>query len=126
MPLIICLLLFGCKKNPFDYRSKFIGNYIFSAHITTFNVYGPGIYTDTTYSYNGNVASSSYNDCVKVYFSENIFVEPIIYEDGTLEGKSYYQYFVGEFESTKKIKFTYFEGGLGGGTTYYISGEKNK
>ncbi len=118
---IFCLLLFGCKKEKFDYRNKFIGDYNFSIHTTAW-----GSQTmDTTYSYNGSIKSSTTDDKINIYFLENYSLEPIIYEDGSLVLNMTYSYhFKGEFESTTKAKFFYSGGGLGGGGSYDVIGIK--
>lgn len=120
---LFTFLIWGCKKHHFDYRTKFLGNYDFCIHEKTFNVYGFGVQTDTTYSYKGKVSYGSDEHKVLISFTENYSVEPLIYEDGSL---TCLQHFSGEFESVKKIKFSQTWGGLGGGGTWDVTGEKTK
>ena len=122
--VFFCLLLSGCKKNPFDYRTKFIGKFNFSVHNTAWTLSGPTL--DTTYSYSGEIQNGSENNTILITFSENVSIEATIYEDGTLDNCicSHYGYLKGEFESTKKIHFSYRSGGLGGGSYRIVTGEK--
>ena len=116
--LFCCLIMFGCKKNPFDYRNKYLGNYNFVVHETAW-VLAIGTTLDTTFSYNGKVSYGSDEHTVLINFSKNVSIEPVIYEDGYLE-------VYGEFESTKRVSFGFRSGGLGGGSTWNVTGEKTK
>jgi hypothetical protein len=119
--LFCCLVLFGCKKNIFDYRSKFLGNYNFSVHESAWTIYGQTL--DTSYSYNGTISYGKSGDkSLTINYSEKASTEAILYEDGSIK----FSYLSGEFESTKKIRFKAEYQGLGGGTASYVTGEKTK
>jgi hypothetical protein len=120
---MICLMIFGCKKNPFDYRSKFIGNYNFVVHEIVWE--GGTMLLDSTYSFFGNVTLGSISSTVMINFKDNFSIEPKVFEDGSLEGpESHTLHLSGEFESTKEVKFKYSNGGLGGGGNYDVTGNK--
>ena len=112
--VFFCSLLLGCKKNPFDYRAKYTGEYVFSVHSVSWNIM-QGVTLDTTYSHNGRVEIDSEENTILI--SNSAF---IIYEDGTLEGEEC----KGEFESTKKISYSCNSGGLCGGSYHTVTGEK--
>ena len=125
---LVLIVLFGCKKNPFDYRTKYFGDYNFAIHKTTWTILGQT--TDTTYNSTGIVDYSEENNTILISFSENVFSEFTIYEDGTLDqcqcNQTPSSFASGEFESSKKIRISYGYGGLGARTNYGITGEKNK
>ena len=121
--IIFCLLLFGCKKEKFDYRNKFTGDYVFIEHghfwALLFYDY------DTTYTFNGKVSLGTKDNTIKL---GGISEEPTIYEDGSLYlnlGYSEY-YFGGEFESSTNLKYSYGQNAPGGGFDLEITGIKIK
>lgn len=121
--LLLSSLLWSCKKNLFDYRNKFIGDYNFLVHKTAWSLSGPFI--DTTYSYQGRIQIGSASDKIFINFSEITSMETYIYEDGTVSiSFSPHQSLIGEFESTKALKFILSNNGLGGGSNYTVSGRK--
>jgi len=122
--LFFCILIFGCKKNPFDYRNKFIGDYNYTVHANLSNCPVIGHFLDTTYSYNGKVLLGTQDNTIIIYLSENCSIEPTIYEDGSLEHLSLDYDIHGEFESKTSLKFHYGVGGLGGHAYYDYSGTK--
>jgi hypothetical protein len=121
------LLFIQCKKNPFDYRNKFLGNYSFVVHAWYWNYPVIGQHLDTTYFYNnGTVSLGAYENTIIINYLENRHVETKIYEDGTIEDVNHYNPIVGEFESKTILKFNYRDGGLGSGGYFEISGNKVK
>jgi hypothetical protein len=118
--LFCCLVLFGCKKNIFDYRSKFVGDYNFTVQLSTVDIYNQT--ADSTYFYKGKIWYDGNETCVSIDFSGYRPEIVKLYEDGSM--KSYYVN--GEFESTKKVKFNVFYNNLGGSGEYSIVGDKAK
>jgi hypothetical protein len=113
----------GCKKHSFDYRNKFLGDYTFSVHFSSW-IYQTSSF-DTTYISDGNIWYGNDAHSVKISISEETSFEFTIYEDGTLGPMGYGEgYNEGEFESTKKVKFYWTFGGLGGRTNYVVTGER--
>jgi hypothetical protein len=115
--------MFGCKKPPTDYRIKFLGNYTFSINETLWTF--PSTTTTTQYNYEGKVEVGSQNNTVIITYSNGRFVEPIIYEEGTLETSGgFFTFFSGEFESETKVKFQTSTFQPGYNASYDIIGEK--
>ena len=115
-------MFLGCKKQPNDYRNKFIGNYNFIVDYRYHHGFPTVIVSDSIYFYKGNVELSTNEHSVLINFSDGVFFEPRIYEDGTFD----YHYplgTVGEFEP-RKVKFEYRFASPGQGTNYYVTGEK--
>ena len=98
--LFLGLTLIDCKKNPFDFRSMYTGDYSFLVHTSSYNpVDGP---FDTTYSINGNIKNGSNENSISIYFENQTVDELTIYEDGSLDGN----HCSGEFETSNKIKYS--------------------
>jgi hypothetical protein len=117
---VLLLLVIGCKKDPFDNRSKYLGDYTFS--ITKTTAMSTDNFVDTTYSYLGTIKSGSDNNSVIIHFSDNLYAVMDLYEDGSLEKYFDGGYLVGEFESAEKVKFVYSLSG--GGIRYGVKGDK--
>jgi hypothetical protein len=120
---IICIYLTvsGCQKNPFDYRSKFTGNYTFTIHSKSYWGIPPNAtITDTTYSYNGKIELGSEPNIISIAGSEFV-----IYEDGTIIGSEHVvNGCKGEFESPQKVSYSCHSGGLGVASNYTVTGVK--
>ena len=122
---LFCVLISGCKKDPFDYRTKFVGDYDFTVHLTTFNINGWPT-SDITYPYKGKIWYDENETMVSLKFSGNQSVIVKLYEDGSM--KSFYVN--GEFESTKKVRFRVLVLSGSGiqyfGAKYVVDGDKTK
>jgi hypothetical protein len=124
--LLLCLVIAGCKKNPFDYRTKFVGDYNCTVHLTTLNFNGY-IVSDTTYLYRVKIWYDENETMVSVEYSGSQPQIVRLYEDGSM--RSYYVY--GEFESTKRVRFRVRLVSGEGGFSYYsaqyiVTGDKAK
>jgi hypothetical protein len=122
--IFLCLVLHGCKKNIFDYRDKYLGDYVFSVHKIAFYVTDSS--SESTFSYNGKIVYGSGDDGFAIHFAQDNMVEITIYEDGTFNGCicSHYETIRGEFASTKQVSFIYDINGLGSVVNYYVTGCK--
>jgi len=99
--LFFCLVIFGCKKHPFDYRNKFLGNYKFNVH--KYDSEG-GITTLDTTIYNGEITYGSDKNTIYITYSKNSHFETSLNEDGQL-GMYSKSNIYGKFESTHHIIF---------------------
>jgi hypothetical protein len=118
--LFFIILAFGCEKHAYDYRNKFIGEYIFWVHYHS-NL--TGLTVDTTYSFKGKIwYSNSCAGCISINFSENKTTSAVLYEDGSIEWDRLY----GEFETTEKVWFRLFGGGQARHFYWNVTGEKTK
>ena len=118
--LAFIALSYGCEKHPFDYRNKFIGDYDFSVHKNVWDVTGVDI--DTYYNYSGKISYGSGDHLVKIKFLDDTETDCRLFEDGSLKFNSTR----GEFVSTKNVQFSSDYRSGGGGTKYFVSGEKTK
>ena len=119
--LLFCIFLVtGCQKNPFDYRTKFVGDYNFTVRLTTWTIYEQT--GDTTYLFKGKIWYDGNEKMVSVEFSGYQPEKVNLYEDGSMKG----QHVNGEFVSTKKVRFKVTYNALGGGAQYSIIGDKAK
>jgi len=119
---VLVLSVFGCKKDPLDSRTQYLGDYNFSVAKTTAMATDTPV--DTTYSYLGTIKAGSENKTVTICFSDNLSVEMDLFEDGSLEKYFNGGYLVGEFESSAKVKFVYSRNGLDYGSRYGVTGGK--
>ena len=98
--LLSLFAIIGCKKDPFDYRTKYIGDYTFLIHSKTYIMFDPPI--DTSYYQDGYIGYGSEKDKIVISLSGKRATEYTIYEDGTI-GENACR---GEFESSKKIRYS--------------------
>jgi|GEM_PF-2041076 len=113
-----CLIILGCKKHPFDYRNKFLGDYHFSIAISSWDP-ANGSY-DTTYTNDGKIWYGSNQNSILISFSGGESTELTIYEDGTLEANNC----TGEFESLRKLKYQCTYQSPAAHSYYGVTGEK--
>ena len=113
-----CILIFGCKKDPFDYRTKYVGDYSFVIHYSSWNPLNGQF--DTTYSIDGKIDYGSDKNTISIFFSGSsspqIFT---LFEDGTIQDGC-----KGEFESVNKIKYSCYWASPAAHTSETVSGEK--
>ncbi len=111
---------YGCKKTPFDYRNKYLGDWDLTTKWSTFNM------SDSTsdhgeYSYVGEVW---YDDERKIKIRTSDFQtnDFDISEDGKLSilGSNAY----GEFSDDNNLEFYVSYGGMGGGGASSVVGIK--
>jgi hypothetical protein len=118
---------FGCKKQLFDYRNKYTGDYDF---VYTYNSWmmNIGYYDSGTLNYSGKVYYDKKSEgVIKINYLSNAVLELTIDKSGNLTlpcGAT-----AGRFESKNKVRLSYSTGscpggGMGGGTNYLITGTK--
>lgn len=126
MCLIGCSLgLIGCKKNPFDYRTKFVGDYSFEVNERYITDY-PNSISDTTYSYEGQIDYGTMENTIVILFAETHGREIELFEDGTM-GECYncWKYELeGEFKAKDELEFFLRDGSQGFTWIYRVTGEK--
>ncbi|PKP46864.1 MAG: hypothetical protein CVT95_06410 [Bacteroidetes bacterium HGW-Bacteroidetes-12] len=121
--LIVALL---CEKIPFDYRNKYVGDYIFTKRYHFF--YPPNNTIDTTYSdvIEGYVRHGKESNQIELYYdnyinsfgeNEKSIIQVIVTRTGVFEN---YSNPSGKFINSTNIEFTFPSKALGGigGTTY--------
>ncbi|MGB3870181.1 MAG: hypothetical protein WBG34_09625 [Flavobacteriales bacterium] len=120
--IISSLFWWGCKKDVFDSRTKYYGNYSFSVHSSW--AYGvPGNFTtgDTSYTEVGEVKAGDLDDAVEISTS-SIDIAAILREDGSLKGSG--NPGSGEFPTTGSLVYTVSYYSPGGSSTVHINGSK--
>lgn len=118
--IFFCILIFGCKKNAFDYRGKFLGDYIFVVHNSSW--YSGNVQIDTAYTIDGSVDYGPEKNSVLIS-SSAFSLQATVYEDGTLEGY-WDNNGNGEFVSAKQITYSVHSYWPGGSYSKDITGEK--
>ena len=120
--LFSTLLSYGCKKNPFDYRTKYLGDYDFVRDYTSW-VTG-GSTTSGTISREGRVEYGEKGE-IKIIFDSNDPTHFNVYEidrNGNLTNSSGGS--AGKFESKNKVHYEQTTTTSGGGGTSSTNGTK--
>ncbi|RLD89775.1 MAG: hypothetical protein DRJ02_00305 [Bacteroidetes bacterium] len=121
--LMALLYVTGCAKNPFDHRTKYIGDYDFRIDFSCTPSLGN---CDTTYHYQGNIDYSDDKDKVIIHYDKNRMIEPLIDENENLiQHIDHYQDdSLGRFINKNEVEFVVRDGGLGGGFFWHAYGKK--
>lgn len=127
--LTLLLFVLGCKKNPFDYRTKYIGKWNFTVHQKSWTL-NNGFNNDTTYQTVGTIKYGSESNELNFHPYENPDYKyvMILTKTDSLIGKvtDAHQSGTGKFLSKKEVKFTFKAIYLGGGWINDIIGKKVK
>ena len=118
---IFLLILVGCKKRPFDFRNKYLGEWDFTTEYGYFNMSDSTSF-DTVYNYKGEVWYDEKGKIIIEYREDNI-LEFEINKEGEITIDDYYDT-RGEFSDKNNVSFYKQTGGLGGGTNQSVSGMK--
>jgi hypothetical protein len=99
--LFFLIAISSCEKQPFDYRTKYIGDYTFSIHFKSWaGVYPPYSEVDTSYTSEGWIEYGLNETTIRIYLSStDSWNIPDLYEDGTIDGYGW----TGEFVNSKKL-----------------------
>ena len=116
--VFLILITIGCKKNPFDSRTKYLGDYNFFIHQVG---YYPGHDVDTTYCFKGKIDYGANKSTIAIYWRNmNEASYPELFEDVSFKGYGC----EGDFLSSKKVVFVF---GISTSSTFMewkVSGEK--
>jgi hypothetical protein len=115
----IFLLVYSCKKKPFDYRNKYTGNWNFKVYITELNTDSIGYYYFDSISYNGSIKYGEADDQIQINYTPQNSVTLTLSDKGELSNFPA-NYAGGEFFKTDNLSLYLKWGGLGGGTTHQI------
>ncbi len=99
--------LVSCKKEPFDFRNKYLGYYDFTVEVSSHDIPTGAPYSYTE-PYVGEVTYGSRGNTVNIRYLIDNTIEPTMDKSGVL---TFTEGFEGEFESKKKVRFTYNDGG---------------
>lgn len=118
----LVLLNWSCKKNPLDYRTKYLGDYHFVRDYTSWVTGGP--VTSGSISREGRVEYGEKGE-IKIIFDSNDPTHFNVYEidrDGNLTNSSGGN--AGKFESKNKVHYEQTTTFSGGGGTSSTNGTK--
>jgi hypothetical protein len=121
---IIVFTLASCKKNPFDYRTKYIGDYHFYISTSSYTM-GSGT-TNSSFETEGRIEYGDSGE-IKVIYDRNkpsSFESLEIDRDGSVVALGSHAK-IGTADR-KSIQYTQSFNGLGGGTTQTVYGKKEK
>lgn len=114
---------YGCQRELADYRSRFTGKWAFIVEINVVNTDSIGCYASDTVCFDGVISSGDKPNEILIHYTEENKVQLIVDEEGVLSGFPTH-YCAGEFESDNKVHLYLRWGGLGGGITHIVKGEK--
>ncbi len=121
--LLGLLIIISCKKEPLDYRNKFIGDWEFKVERTEFNTDSIGYYYHDSLTYFGQIKYGNNDDEILIEYSIDNSIYLAIDRENELSDFPTY-YCGGEFYGHEKIHLYLRWGGLGGGITHIVDGEK--
>jgi len=122
--LLLGLLIFtNCKKEPFNYRNKFLGEWEFKVDRTEFNTDSVGYYYHDSLTFFGKIKYGTNDDEILIEYSNDNSIMLKIDKENILSNFPSH-YCNGEFDGKEKIHLYLRWGGLGGGVTHTIDGEK--
>ena len=120
---IALIVLLGCEKELFDYRNKFIGDWEFKVERSEINTNSIGYSYHDSLSYSGRIKYGDADDDLFIQYSDENSITLKIDKENQLSDFPTH-YCSGEFEGNNKLHLYLRWGGLGGGITHIVDGEK--
>lgn len=114
----------GCKKDIFDYRTKYTGSWEFTVNWTEANIDSVGQLESGEYSHLGEITTGEADDELVVRYSDTNSAIIAIDKNGDITNFPT-QYASGDFDGTENINLYLRYGGLGGFVAYEIKGKKD-
>lgn len=122
--IIVVFAIVSCTKHPFDHRNKYLGKWGFEVEYVEINTDSVGYYYYDKWTYIGEIKYGKKDDEILIKYSDNNSVTLLVDKNGILSGFPNH-YSSGKFESKNKIEINLkISGGLGGGISHRIKGEK--
>jgi hypothetical protein len=121
--LLLMIVLIGCKKEPFNYRNKFLGDWKFNVERFELNTDSIGYYYHDSLTYFGQIKYGNSKDQIHIEYSNDNSVNLTIDKENILSNFPS-QYCSGAFEGHEKLHLYLKWGGLGGGINHIVDGEK--
>lgn len=119
---VILLVLGGCKKKPFDYRNKYIGDWKFNVHIIEQNMDSVGSNVNDTFVYVGNIEYGTSSDEILINYTSDDDVMLEIDKNGVVTTNLGFGHCTFISDENVEIKLNW--GGLGAYVIHEISGLK--
>lgn len=125
--ILIVLSAFGCKKRPFDFRNKYVGDYDITYSYSSWQL-NSGVYNSDTLSTGGKVYYDKKDQIIISYNTNSTLILGIT-KDGNLSLSCGTE--IGKFDNKNEFRINYGTnscpgGGMGGGTNYCIIGTRFK
>ena len=122
--ILTVIFVSSCQKfKLFDYRTKYIGNYEFEIHYSSWNI--NDYYFDTTYFYNGTILFGDDKGTLSINYKNNSTFEVFIDKEGQFEENNYLS---GKFTDKDNVEFGFSCSGpgcgMGGGSSTHVIGKK--
>lgn len=119
--LAVCsCALAGCRKTIFDFRTKYVGDYVLTAKRHTWI---GGVGHDTTYSFAGQVPYGTGADKLIIPVEPSYSIPCVVLEDGSLTGATGSPVY-GEFTTSRSLVFHMTNASLGAGATWDVQGSR--
>lgn len=117
---ITSLIFASCKKHPFDYRNKYLGDFKFDVTESGKFKEGDSTYA-TSYVWHGTVNYGDGDNKVIITFGRDLSIQPSIAKDGTLNQLPRLS---GSFRDRKSVHFEIHIDDIKGEHFYDVSGSK--
>jgi len=112
----------ACKKVPFDHRNKYLGEWSFDVHYSSFTM-NEGVLYDYSETYKGEIVYGEEKSNIIIKYAADKSIELVIDEDEMLSGFPTH-YCSGSFKDKKNLDLYLRWGGLGGAVIHEIKGVK--
>ena len=119
----LCLIFVSCKKKPFDFRNKIIGDWEFRVNRSELNTDSLGYHHQDLLTYQGNIKYGSEKDEITIEYTPENSITLKMDKEKQLSGFPTH-YSGGHFIGTDSLYLYLRWGGLGGGITHIVEGKK--
>jgi len=120
--IAILVAFVACKKEPFNYRNKYIGDWKFTVNRREFNIDSIGHSESETIVYDGIIKYGEHGNQLVIEYYPNQSITVAIDKEGALS--EFPRYCSGEFGGSNVLKLSLYYGGLGGGISYSVYATK--
>ncbi|NEN23744.1 hypothetical protein G3O08_09550 [Cryomorpha ignava] len=115
------IFLTSCGKEVIDHRWKYMGDWEFTVHKSSFNVDSIGSSSQENFTYNGEIVIADCCDKIGIHYgSEDILIAKLDRDGNLYDLPS--DHCRGVFDGTDRVHIYLRWGGLGGGISHVVDG----
>ena len=122
---VLLLMVFGCKKEPFDYRYLYAGDWDFVVETMTYHMDSLPTHTYSLKNEQGEIVlGEAWNEIIIRYSHGGELVTTVNENGKMFYDKPQSSYYYGRFDGNDKVHYRLRSGGIGGGSGVEVTGEK--